>query len=1053
MTPGRGVCRVDTGRGRRENAARSMDSLDGERKIVTALFADIQGSMDLMAELDPEEAEAVVAPALALMSDAVARYEGHVVQSTGDGVFALFGAPVAYEDHARRALHAALRMQDDMRRYAERLRLEKGTSLAIRVGLNTGEVVVRGTGRADIVATGHAIGLAQRMESLANPGCVVVSERTYALTNGFFEFQALGPARVKGAPAPVELYQVVGVGSLRSRLERRAASGLSRFIGREPELARLEEALASAIGGAGGAVAVVGEAGVGKSRLLHELTTTARKQALVLDAGCAPHGRAFSYLPVIELVRRYCEIRPDDDERRRREKVTGKVLALDRGLENVLPHLLALLGVADAAASLQQMAPEIRRRRTHQALLRLWLRESAEGPLVMIVEDLHWLDKESESFLVELAAAAANARILLLVNYRPEYEEGWTGVRLRLDSLPPPDAEALVTALLGEDAALVPVRDLVLARAEGNPFFMEEIVQDLVETGMLARGAITSARLPASVQEVLAARIDRLDPSVKGLLQTLAVVGRSVGAELALEVAGRPEEEVRRLLAALEAAGFLYEEASRAGTHYVFKHALTQEAAYASLLGESRRQLHERAAQALERLYAAGLGDHYGVIAQHYRRSGDTPRAVDYLARAAAQAAARSANAEAERHLMTALAWLATLPGSPERDRRELLLQVRLGAVLVATRGYGGPAAERAYARAEALCEAVGEAPELLTVLHGLTAVSIEQGKLARAAKLASALLARGAQVGDDALVMEARRLLGEIRFWHGEPYRAKRLLDEVVRAYDVDRHRAHAVRYGEDPSVVAQGYLAVAAWLCGQVDDALRRTHTLVDFAGTLAHPFSLSVALLFAAWVRQLRREPVAARAVAGDLIALATEQGFPEMLCWGEFVRGWAVAEVDASGAGLADMERAYAAMVGARANLHGPAATCLAAAYVKAGRTADALAIVDDACAALEETGARAFEAELHRVAGEALGRNAGGAPGADARLRRALEASRRRGGIALKLRAATSLARCWTDAGDSTGAWDILAPVYARFTEGLDTPDLVEARQLLDALAG
>ena len=1029
--------------------------MDGERKIVTALFADIQGSMDLMAELDPEEAEAVVAPALALMSDAVARYEGHVVQSTGDGVFALFGAPVAYEDHARRALHAALRMQDDIRLYAERLRFERGTSLAIRVGLNTGEVVVRSTqhgdGHADVVPVGHAIGLAQRMERLADPGCVVVSERTYALTTGFFDFQPLGAARVKGAPDPVRLYRLLGVGPLRTRLERRAASGLSRFVGRDPELATLEQALARALDGAGSAIAVVGDAGVGKSRLVHELKDLARDRALVLDAGCAAHDRALSYLPVIELVRRYCDIRPDDDERRRREKVTGKVLALDRALEDALPHLLSLVGVTDAARSLQQMAPEIRRRRTHEAVARLWVRESVERPLVVVVEDLHWLDAESERFLVDFAAVVPAAAVLLVTNYRPEYRETWSAVRLRLEPLRPDDARTLVVALLGERPALGPVHDLVLAKAEGNPFFMEEIVQALVEERMLERGPTSAVRVPASVQEVLAARIDRLDPPGKALLQTLAVLGRTVGTALARELAGCPDDELHARLADLETAEFLYAEESRTGTAYVFKHALTQDAAYASLLGERRRALHERAAGAIERLFSTGLGDHYGAIAHHYGRSGNAEKAIEYLALAADQAASRSANAAAERHLMEALALLAGRPRSPERDRRELVLQARLGTVLVATRGHAAPAAARAYARAEALCEDAGEAPELLTALHGLASVYIEQGKLPRAAKLAQALLDRGARAGDEALVMEARRLLGEIRFWHGEPYRSKSHLDEVLRVYDAERHRGHALRYGDDPSVVAQGYLAVGAWICGRADEAEARARALVEFARARGHPFSLGLALLLAAWVRQLRREPEHARAAAEALVAVASEQGFPEWLGWGEFVRGWALAQDGDVRAGTAGMETGYAAIVRTGSTFNTSARAFLAAAYVKEGRAAEALAIADEECAALEETGARAFEAELHRIAGEALARCAGRSPAADARLRRALEMARRRGGLALRLRAATSLARFWADTGDPSGARDVLAPVYARFTEGFETPDLTDARTLLDTL--
>jgi adenylate cyclase len=531
------------------------------------------------------------------------------------------------------------------------------------------------------------------------------------------------------------------------------------------------------------------------------------------------------------------------------------------------------------------------------------------------------------------------------------------------------------------------------------------------------------------------------------------VLGRTAGVALAREVAGCCEEDLRTGLAALEAAEFLSGEESRAGTVYVFKHALTQEAAYASLLGEHRRALHERAARAIERLFAAGLGDHYPAIAHHYERSGNAEKAIEYLGRAAEQAAARSANAEAERHLTAALELLGRRPRSPERDRQELVLQARLGPVLVATRGHAAPAAARAYARAEALCEDVGEAPERLIALHGLASVYIEQGKLARAAKLAQELLDRGARAGDEGLVMEARRLLGEIRFWHGEPYRAKPHLDDVLRVYDADRHRGHALRYGDDPSVVAQGYLAVGAWISGHADEAEARAQALVEFARGRGHPYSLGLALLLAAWVCQLRREPGHARTAAEALVAVASEQGFPEWLGWGEFVRGWALAEDGDVAVGTADMERGYAAIVRTGSTFNTSARASLAAAYVKEGRAAEALAIVDQECAALEETGARAFEAELHRIAGEALARCAGRSTAADARLRRALEVSRRRGGLALKLRAATSLARFWADTGDASGARDVLAPVYARFTEGFETPDLADARALLDSLAG
>ena len=388
---------------------------------------------------------------------------------------------------------------------------------------------------------------------------------------------------------------------------------------------------------------------------------------------------------------------------------------------------------------------------------------------------------------------------------------------------------------------------------------------------------------------------------------------------------------------------------------------------------------------------------------------------------------------------------------SQARDRRELSLQARLGTVLVATRGHAAPAAARAYARAEALCEEVGEAPELLTALHGLAAVSIEQGRLGRAAGLAQQLLDRGGSAGDEALVMEARRLLGEIRFWHGEPYRARRHLDDVLRVYDVERHGGHALRYGHDPSVVAQGYLALVAWICGSPDQAQLRARAVVDFARERAHPFSLSIALFFAAWVSQLRREPERARDLGRGAGRRRHRAGISRMARLGRVHAGMGARRGGTARRGHRGDGARLRRRHRTRSSFNSAARACLAAAYIRAGRATEALAVVDTECAVLEETGARAFETELHRVGGEALVSCEGPSHAAESRLRRAVEVARRRGGPALKLRAATSLARFWTSTGDSTGARDLLAPTYQRFREGLDTADLVEARTLLDAL--
>src|SRR5436309_7753063 len=464
---------------RAEQAAmEARGSAEGERKTITALFADLKGSTALLEGLDPEEARALIDPALQLMMDAVHRYEGYVAQALGDGIFALFGAPIAHEDHPQRALYAALRMQEEMRRYADALRETGRAPLLMRVGVNTGEVVVRSIRKDDLhtdyVPVGHSTNLAARMEQLAAPGSILVTEQNHKLTAGYFAFKALGKTQVKGVEEPLNVYEGLGAGPLRTRLQVAAQRGLTRFVGRLSELEQLRRALEQAQAGHGQIVGVMGEPGVGKSRLFYEFKLTSPSGCLVLEAFSISHGKASPYVPVIELLKTYFQLQPHDDERTRREKVGGKVLMLDRSLEDTLPYLFTLLGIEDPRSALQQMDPQIRRRRTFEALKRLFLRESLNQPLLLIFEDLHWIDTETQGFLDTLSEGVASTRILLLVNYRPEYRQEWGGktfyTQLRLAPFGRAEAEEFLTALLG---------DTVGARGQWNSQVEAATLQDL----------------------------------------------------------------------------------------------------------------------------------------------------------------------------------------------------------------------------------------------------------------------------------------------------------------------------------------------------------------------------------------------------------------------------------------------------------------------------------------------------------------------------------------------------------------------------------------------
>ena len=553
-------------------AERILDArglLTGERKQVTVMFADIKGSLEILEGTDPEEASRILDGAIHVMMDAVHRYEGTVNRVMGDGIMALFGAPIAHEDHAVRACYAALAIQRAVQAHAAVTRQSHGVEVSVRIGLHSGEVLVRTIGNdlsIEYDAVGPTVHLANRMEQLASPGAIRLTAATGRLAEGFVELGPLGRVPVKGLSQPVEAFDLLGVGAARTRLQAAAGRGLTPFVGRKDELAALDRAHGLAAAGQGQMVALIGDPGVGKSRLLYEFTRSGRMRPwLVLEGTSVSSGRASAWAPVVDLLKLYFGIAPGDDPRRSAEKVLGKVLMLDEALRPVLPAVQALLDLPVEDAEWQALDPPRRRRRTLDGLKSLLVRESQRQPLALLIEDLHWIDGETQALLDGLVESIATCRLLLLVNYRPEYRHAWGSrahyTQLRIDPLEAAGAEALLSGLLGDAPELSELKRRLHDASEGNPLFLEESVRILVDTGVLSggRGAYRLSRepaaieIPASVAAIIAARIDRLGAAEKSVLQLAAVIGEDVPLALLEAVSELPLDELHGALADLRA--------------------------------------------------------------------------------------------------------------------------------------------------------------------------------------------------------------------------------------------------------------------------------------------------------------------------------------------------------------------------------------------------------------------------------------------------------------------------------------------------------------------
>jgi class 3 adenylate cyclase/tetratricopeptide (TPR) repeat protein len=829
-----------------EKILTSRSALEGERKQVTVLFADLKGSMELLADRDPEEARRLLDPVLELMMEAVHHFDGTVNQVMGDGIMALFGAPIALEDHGVRACYAALRMQDQAKRHALEVHRTGGLPAQIRVGLNSGEVVVRSVGsdlHMDYTAVGLTTNVAARMEQMAVPGSILIASETFRLAEGYVNVNALGPRPVKGLDATVDVYELIGASTVRSRLQASVAKGLTAFVGRDSELDVLGRQLQLARNGKGQIVAAVGEGGVGKSRLYWEFTHSHRTQGcLVVERNTVSYGKATAYLPIIELLKMYFQIEPHDAPRKILEKVIGRILSLDLALDPFVPAFLSLLDVSNQNRAWEKLDLPQRRQRTLEGLRVLLLRESRRQPVIVLFEDLHWIDSETQTFLDDLVEGLPATQILLLVNYRPDYQHGWARKtyyrEIRLDPLPPESLVSLLQSLLGEDPALEPLKRLLIARTEGNPFFLEESVRTLVETKFLEgeRGdyrqmkAVESLRIPATAQAILAARIDRLSPENKWVLQA-AAIGKDVPLALLQAIADEPEDRLRRCLAELQAAEFLYEAKLFPDLEYTFRHELTQDVASSGLLQERRRLLDAKIVGAIERLYPERLAERAERLAHHALRGEVWDKAFTYSRQAGAKALARSANREAVVWFDRALGVVPRLATGREAEEAAIDLRFELRLALMPLGEF-----DRTFnvlREAEALATALQDQRRIGQISGYMINLLWEMGDQERAIEAGQRALAISIKLDDAALRNLAHRYLGRSYHAIGQFRRAVEVLQSSVSTAGDD---------ADASTVLTRMFVILCLAEVGAFAEAIEHGEKSLRIARTLDDAFSVT-------------------------------------------------------------------------------------------------------------------------------------------------------------------------------------------------------------------
>jgi TOMM system kinase/cyclase fusion protein len=1034
----------------------------GDRRQLTVLSCALVGSTTLSEHLDLEEVSEAIRAYQAVCAQVIDRYEGHIAQYLGDELLVYFGYPQAHEDDAERAVRTGLGIIEDMVRLNTQLQRERGIKLSVRLGIHTGLAVVSDMGAdatRDPSILGEPLNLAARLQEIAEPDTMVISGATYRLTQRRFNCQALGAHSLRDRSQTIVVYRVLQ--------EREDHYQLTPLVGREQEMGLLLERWAQVQDGLGQVVVLSGEAGIGKSRLVQEVKTrVAGEPHTRLECRCSPFYQNSALYPVIDLFQRVLQLQPEDSLEAKLGKLEGALTSYHMSLPAMLPLLASLLSLPQSQRFPPLiLSPQQERQKTLEALLALLLALAAQEPVLLIMEDLHWVDPSTLEWLSLIIDQSPTVRILTLLTGRPEFRPPWGFhayvTSLTLSRLSHTQVEVMVERVAGGKALPPAVQQQVMVKTDGVPLFVEELTKMMLESGLLReredRYELTAPlpllAIPATLHDLLEARLDRLG-AVKKVAQLGATLGREFPYELIRAISPLDETTLQDRLSQLVEAELLYRRGLPSQVTYLFKHALIQEAAYQSLLKHTRQQYHQRIAQVLAARFPDTAEIQPELLAHHFMEAGLNGPAIEYWQRAGQRAIERSAYVEAIGHLTEGLELLNTLPDAPDRTQLELTLQIAKSVPLIATKGYGVPEVEHAYARARELCRQVGETTQLFPVLRGLSAFYIARAELQTARELAEQLrrLAQSAQ--DPVMLVEAYSMLGTTLFNVGEVAPARVQLEQGIALYDPQQHRAHTFLYGgADPGVVCFIYMMPVLWLLGYPDQALTSSHEPFPLAQELSHPFSLAYALDFAALLHQLRQEGQVAQERAEAAMTLSTEQGFPLWLAIGMILRGGTLAEQGQGTEGMAQMRQGLAVFQATGVEAGKPYFLALLAKAYGRGQAEEGLSVLDEALAAVQKTGERWWEAELYRLKGElVLAASAEDYAEAEAYFDHAIDIARRQQAKSLELRAAMSLSRLWQQQGKQAQAYDQLAPIYSWFTEGFDTADLQEAKALLKALS-